>query len=297
MSADKIGIGLKGRRNGTGWLVRCPCPNHGKGRGDRSPSLSIADGDDGRLLLRCFAGCEFLDILDALKRLGLIGDCPKLDRARLVLKRVEPAQPIHDPDLEALNLWVSCKPAPDSLVEQYLNRQRGIDLKPPPSLRCGSTLHLGRIDMPLMVAAVQRPADGKIVAAQSLMLTHAGKKASVSNPRKNTGALGLGAVRLAGAAEVMGLAEGIESGLSAMQLAGIPVWISLGATRLHRVELPPLCKELHIFCDNDVAGRDAAKRTAAVHMQAGRKVLLRYPPERCGDWNNFLLEQAAEHAA
>jgi hypothetical protein len=71
MSADHIGTTLKGRRNGNGWLVRCPCPNHGKGRGDRFPSLSVADGDDGRLLLRCFAGCEFVDILDELKHRGL----------------------------------------------------------------------------------------------------------------------------------------------------------------------------------------------------------------------------------
>ena len=33
MSAQDIGIALKGRRNGNGWLVRCPCPNHGRGRG------------------------------------------------------------------------------------------------------------------------------------------------------------------------------------------------------------------------------------------------------------------------
>ena len=72
MSADHIGTALKGRRNGNGWLVRCPCPNHGKGRGDRFPSLSVADGDDGRLLLRCFAGCEFVDILDELKHRGLV---------------------------------------------------------------------------------------------------------------------------------------------------------------------------------------------------------------------------------
>ena len=56
----------QGRRNGDGWLVRCPCPNHGKGRGDRFPSLSVADGDSDRLLLRCFAGCEFVDILEEL---------------------------------------------------------------------------------------------------------------------------------------------------------------------------------------------------------------------------------------
>ena len=72
MSADQIGHGLKGKRNGTGWLVRCPCPNHGKGRGDRSPSLSVADGDDGRLLLRFFTGCEFADILEELRHRGLV---------------------------------------------------------------------------------------------------------------------------------------------------------------------------------------------------------------------------------
>lgn len=72
MNADQIGIALKGRRNGIGWLVCCPCPNHGKGRGDRFPSLSVADGDDNRLLLRCFAGCGFIDILDELKHRGLV---------------------------------------------------------------------------------------------------------------------------------------------------------------------------------------------------------------------------------
>lgn len=72
MSAEQIGSALKGRRNGNGWLVCCPCPNHGKGRGDRSPSLSVADGNDGRLLLRCFAGCDFADILDELRGRGLV---------------------------------------------------------------------------------------------------------------------------------------------------------------------------------------------------------------------------------
>ena len=74
MNADQIGIALKGRRNGNGWLVCCPCPSHGKGRGDRSPSLSVADGDDDHLLLRCFAGCDFTDILDELRGRGLVDD-------------------------------------------------------------------------------------------------------------------------------------------------------------------------------------------------------------------------------
>ena len=60
----------------------------------------------------------------------------------------------------------------------------------------------------------------------------------------------------------MGLAEGVETALSAMQMAGMTVWASLGASRLHSVELPPEVEEVHVFVDNDEPGRTAAKRTA-----------------------------------
>ena len=36
------------------------------GHDDRSPSLAIKDGDDGRVLVHCFAGCETEDVLAAL---------------------------------------------------------------------------------------------------------------------------------------------------------------------------------------------------------------------------------------
>jgi len=55
------GSGLKGlRRSGHGYLAVCPAHE------DRTPSLSIAAGDDGRVLLRCWAGCETRDIVAAL---------------------------------------------------------------------------------------------------------------------------------------------------------------------------------------------------------------------------------------
>src|SRR5215208_5475867 len=48
------------RKNGTGWLALCP------GHDDRTPSLSVHVGDDGRVLVRCFAGCEPERIVSAL---------------------------------------------------------------------------------------------------------------------------------------------------------------------------------------------------------------------------------------
>jgi hypothetical protein len=42
------------------WLARCPAHE------DKSPSLSIRELDDGRVLLHCFGGCEVGDVLAAV---------------------------------------------------------------------------------------------------------------------------------------------------------------------------------------------------------------------------------------
>lgn len=274
MSAGLIGTALKGRRNGNGWLIRCPCPNHGKGRGDRFPSLSVADGDDGRLLLRCFAGCEFVDIFEELKHRGLV-DGKQLVQTRNQFKPTILRPEIH-PDVGAIAIWEASIEAQKTVVDEYLNR-RGIHVRPP-MLRC-------RLDHRSMVAAVQAP-DGKVIAIQQTWLNSDGDKAAAK--RLTTGNLGSGAVRLGAASRIMGLAEGVETALSATQMVGMTVWASLGASRLHNVELPADVEEVHVFVDNDEPGRAAAKRTADVHTHAGRSVYLRSPPDQCGDWNDFL---------
>lgn len=48
------------KRNGRGWQARCPAHE------DRNPSLRIAEGDDGRALIKCHAGCSTDDILAVL---------------------------------------------------------------------------------------------------------------------------------------------------------------------------------------------------------------------------------------
>lgn len=48
------------RRLGKGWTARCPAHD------DQNPSLSITEGDDGRVLLKCHAGCSTEAICQAL---------------------------------------------------------------------------------------------------------------------------------------------------------------------------------------------------------------------------------------
>jgi putative DNA primase/helicase len=54
------------RQQGEGYRASCPVPAHGQGNGDRDPSLSVTVGDDGRVLLNCFAQCEKETIVEAL---------------------------------------------------------------------------------------------------------------------------------------------------------------------------------------------------------------------------------------
>ncbi len=264
-------------------IVRCLAHD------DRSPSLSLRDGERG-LLVKCHAGCDARDVLGALRRRGLIEDD---DRPNRPTSPTPFAPAPHNPDPEALKIWAAAGPAGGSTVEQAYFPSRRITLAVPPSLRCGSRLHLDRYPMPAMVAAVQRP-DGKIVAVQTTLLTAAGCKAPVSTPRLTTGALGAGAVRLAKAGDVLGIAEGVESALSAMQLTGVPCWACLGAGRMHRVAVFDTVRELHIFADNDEPGRAAAERLAHVHLH--RRVVLRYPPDGCKDWNDVVVARGSAAA-
>jgi hypothetical protein len=69
MTAQDIARALGGKRMGDGnYMCRCPCPLHK--RGDSNPSLSVKDGRN-RLLLYCFAGGEYVDIVKALEARGL----------------------------------------------------------------------------------------------------------------------------------------------------------------------------------------------------------------------------------
>jgi hypothetical protein len=55
---DRI-VGYRSTGEGK-WIARCPAHE------DRSPSLSIREKDDGRVLINCFAGCGAGDVLAAI---------------------------------------------------------------------------------------------------------------------------------------------------------------------------------------------------------------------------------------
>ena len=66
MNARNLTSCLGGQWHGTYGMA--PCPAHD----DNNPSLSISDGDEGRVLWHCFAGCRQEAVRDALERGGLL---------------------------------------------------------------------------------------------------------------------------------------------------------------------------------------------------------------------------------
>jgi CHC2 zinc finger len=52
---------VSGNKGGSRYRALCP------GHADRSPSLSICEGDDGRVLLHCFSGCSAEAIVFSIK--------------------------------------------------------------------------------------------------------------------------------------------------------------------------------------------------------------------------------------
>jgi hypothetical protein len=195
MIAETIAKALGGRKGGSGWTARCPAHD------DRTPSLSIGDGEDGKVLIRCHAGCNQEHVIAALRARGLWTDIgPRPFSRTACSKAVERKSDQDDArrsDL-AIAIWHSAKPAHGTLVETYL-ASRGIHLPPPDALRFHAGLkHPSGSILPAMVALATNGADGTPIAIHRTFLAPDGfGKAPVDPQKMMLGPCRGGAVRLA----------------------------------------------------------------------------------------------------
>lgn len=208
---------------------------------------------------------------------------------------------------EMTALWRLAKPLDGSdLASRYL-RGRGIDRQSwPGALRFIPELAYAekgvkRI-LPAFLAKFSAP-DGASAFLHQTWITEPGVKADLDPRRKffwGNVPEG-GAVRLSMAAETMGVAEGIETALSATQIAGVPVWACCTAGALVKFRPPPECRNLIIFADNDssftgqLAAYSLARKLVAVPVEDRISVEVRLPGywdrgEKV-DWNDILMQE------
>ena len=73
MQAEQIAKQLGNAKKANGqWVASCPVPGHGKGNGDKNPSLSIDINEQGVPLFHCHGGCSQEDVFQTIRELHLL---------------------------------------------------------------------------------------------------------------------------------------------------------------------------------------------------------------------------------
>ncbi|MGB3807695.1 MAG: toprim domain-containing protein [Erythrobacter sp.] len=280
-SARRICERRGGKWSGTKGMARCPAHD------DRTPSLGVMLGRKA-ILFHCFAGCDQQSVLAALAREGI--DSAALFSGSAAHSSYD-ANAASKPSAAALRIWREALPLRGSPAKIYLEN-RGI-LAASPALRFHPRTPLGPKGrtryLPSLIAAVGLD-EGPIAIHRTFLSRGSCMKADFDKPKRALGSLGEAAVRLFSPSdERLGLAEGIESAMSAYALTGIPVWATLGNERFGLVSIPESVTELHLFIDCDGGGDLAAERGLSAYARGGRTIHVRKPSPRDSDWNDELL--------
>lgn len=285
-SLDQEGRALVERLGGR-WTAQggmCRCPAHD----DRNPSLSVRPGRS-RLLFHCFAGCRPAEILRALASDRLI------EPGEPVAAGKPGGSPHEATQAAAIGLWGAARDIAGTPAEAYL---AGRELQAgSPELRFHPRTPHGPRPItrfrPALLAAVRD--ETGLVAVHRTFLDR-GRNAVTAHAKRGLGRFGRGAVRLGGVAPRLGLAEGIETALSASALFGIPCWAALGTERFALVALPAEVAELLLFLDNDAGGR-RAEALAREAFSGLASMEAHYPAQAGADWNDVLRASGIKSTA
>jgi putative DNA primase/helicase len=253
--------------------------------GDGTWICNQCGAGDGMALAMKITGKDFAAVaaeIDAmLGNVSFEAEKPKAamsdDEMRAVLRRVASQ---------------TVKMAQGDLADIYLCSRHIGEVHYPKALRFARALSDGEGGIrPAMVATVSTY-DGTNVSLHRTYLRSDGKgKAEMETPKKGLGPQPDGcAVRLCDDwhGGPLGIAEGIETALSASAHFDMPVWAALDAGNLSKWIPPEGCTEVAVFGDNDAnyAGQRAAY-TLGHRLATGKAplpVTIHIPPTTGEDW-------------
>jgi hypothetical protein len=301
-SAAEIAKALGGRRSGTGYVAKCPAHE------DLSPSFSICDSDDGKILVHCFV-CDQHRLVDTLRRKGLWPNHGGKSKEPTEAEREAQRQRDREREKERArreafvrkswqDTWAASVPLIGSPIERWLE-VRGIDagkldLGRLECLRWACRCPLGRETAPAMVALMTGPATAEPCGIHRTFLRADGAgKANVERVRQMLGPAGV--IRLTPDEDValgLGVCEGIETGLSVMARGWRPIWAcgSLPTLRCFPVLAGIEC--LTVFADGKANEIEGACQCARRWIAAGKEAHVRWSGEPDMDFNDLDLRGA-----
>ena len=190
-----------------------------------------------------------------------------------------------------------------SLAQTYLT-SRGVAAPQTPDLlfHPDVTYWETKTSHPAMIAVVRDVSGERTAIHRTYLQPDGSGKADVKKPRMMLGSVACGAVRLGniGEAGVLGISEGIETGLSVMAACPqLPVWAALSAGNMAKLQIPPEAARIILLADHDAskAGMRAARKTAQRFILEGRKVWIATPSKAGEDFNDLLMRDGPDAVA
>lgn len=236
------------------------CPAHE----DNSPSLAISDKGD-KLLLHCYAGCEYKDIVNKLKPPKATDKVLRLLAEATLLKTKR------------------------SYGYRYL-KKRGIPIIPP-----GDEVYYhpqlvyhheggGMTSHPALLFRIRNEKD-ETIGVQRIYLNESCGKAKVQSPKKVMSKYAGGAIKLGTVSDEVHLCEGPETALALYKALKRPIWACVSATNLSAQVISSSVSKVHIWADKDKSGtgeREALK-AAEKYAWQGLDVYIHFPPSELPD--------------
>lgn len=274
-----------------------PCPMCG---GEDRFRWDNKEGSGSYICNQCGAG-KGVDLAIAYTGKEYRDVCDQIDQMVGNLK-VEASKPTMTPEARRDMLrdtYAATQPIkPGDLAHRYLEARGVEELIYPKALRFAPKMRDGDGgSRPAMVAMVGLPGQSKFVSMHRTFLKPDGSgKAEMAAPRKlMAGELPDGACVMLSeyTSGPLGIAEGIETAMSASALYGIPVWAAINSTLLTKWQAPEGCEEVAIFGDNDAkfGGQSAAYALAHKLAVKGIAVTVHIPDTPGTDFNDILLNR------
>ena len=251
---------------------------------------------DGMALAIAFTGRKYRDVADEIDT--LLGNTKfEPDKPRPEMTDAQRRNALRD-------VYTASAPIQQGdLAATYLEARGVGEIAYPKSLRFAASLRDGEGGVrPAMVALVGRHGEDRMDTIHRTYLRQDGKaKAEMVAPRKlMPGPLPDGACVILSdwtGSGAIGIAEGIETALSAGALYDLPVWAAINSTMLAKWTPPEGCDEVVIFSDHDAnfAGQAAAYRLAHRLALTGIEVHVRMPDSAGMDFNDVVLQRPPLH--
>lgn len=252
-------------------------------------------GGDALDLVKHLRQCSMADALgwarEWLGNQGAGAGCIETSVRREVRHAAEPVQTAET----ARQVWRGAVNPHGTPVEAYLN-SRGLTLSSDAPLRFHPACPRRSERLPAMVALMTNPVTAEPCGVHRTFLRPDGHGKADGQAKMMIGNAGV--VRLVADAEVtmgLGIAEGIETALAVMQLAGwSPIWAACSASGIAKFPVLAGIECITIFTDRDDkgAGLNSARECAARWHEAGRGAIISQPPDGT-DWHDALTATRA----